>query len=107
MAQSEDIISVGNKIPEVAAVETRDPYTLVVTFTDGRTTETRMDLDKLTGVLEPMRDPDFFAMAFVDPDSKTVAWPNGVDLDPCVLYDPSLRDVQPPKRTRQASEVHE
>ncbi len=107
MAQSEDIIRVGNRIPEVAAVETRTPYILVVTFTDGKITETRMVMEELTGVFQPMRDPDFFAMAFVDPETKTVAWPNGVDLDPCVLYDPSLRDARPAERTQQASQVQE
>ena len=107
MAESEDIIRGEGDIPKVAAVDTREPYTLVVTFTDGKISETGMDVEELTGVFEPMRDPRFFAMAFVDPETNTVAWPNGVDLDPCVLYDPSLRDAQPPKRTQQASEVHE
>jgi hypothetical protein len=38
------------------------------------------------GVFEPLKNPDFFARVFVNPGSGTVAWPNGADLDPDVLY---------------------
>ena len=88
---ADDIIRVGPEIPEAVAVETCMPYTLVVTFRDGMVRETTLELETLTGVFEPMKDPQYFAQAFVDPKTRTVAWPNGIDLDPCVLYDPSLR----------------
>jgi hypothetical protein len=38
------------------------------------------------GVFEPLRDPAYFAQVRVDADLGTVAWPNGADLDPDVLY---------------------
>jgi hypothetical protein len=38
------------------------------------------------GVFEPLRDPVYFAQVRVDADLGTVAWPNGADLDPDVLY---------------------
>ena len=38
------------------------------------------------GVFEPLRDPAYFAQVHVDPDLGTVAWPNGADPDPDVLY---------------------
>lgn len=38
------------------------------------------------GVLDSLRDPVEFAGAFVDDVAGTVAWPNGVDLDPDVLH---------------------
>ena len=38
------------------------------------------------GVVEPLRDPAYFAQVRVDADLGTVAWPNGADLDPDVLY---------------------
>jgi len=34
----------------------------------------------------PLKDPDFFSQVRVDPEAGTVVWPNGVDLDPDVLY---------------------
>jgi len=38
------------------------------------------------GVFAPLRDPAYFAQVRVDPELGTVAWPNGADLDPDVLY---------------------
>ena len=87
---ADDIIRVGPEIPKVISVETRIPYTLIVTFKDGTVRETTLKPEELTGVFEPMKDPEYFVRASVDPETRTVAWPNGVDLDPCVLHDPSL-----------------
>ena len=36
------------------------------------------------GVFAPHRDPAFFARVSID--GSTIAWPNGADLDPVVLY---------------------
>ena len=33
-----------------------------------------------------MRDPAYFALVRIDPELGSVAWPNGADLDPDVLY---------------------
>jgi hypothetical protein len=33
-----------------------------------------------------MRDPDYFRLVRVDPELRTVVWPNGLDLDPEVLH---------------------
>jgi hypothetical protein len=41
---------------------------------------------KFVGVLAPLRDESYFAKVRVDPQSRMLAWPNGVDLDPDVLY---------------------
>ena len=100
-----DVIRFGSKIPEVISVETRLPYTLRVTFRDGTVRETTLKSEEMTGVFEPMKDPEYFVRAFVDPETRTVAWPNGVDLDPCVLYEPSLRESdtmsKPQKKDRK------
>ena len=39
------------------------------------------------GVFQALQDPDFFAQVSVDPEAGTLVWPNGVDLDPDVLYE--------------------
>ena len=88
---SDDIIRVGDPIPEVIFVKVLGPYTLMVSFADGHTSEIAFEETDFVGVLKPLKAPEYFAQAFVDPETKTVAWPNGVDLDPCVLRDPSLR----------------
>jgi hypothetical protein len=38
------------------------------------------------GVFEPLSDPACFAQVRVDRELGTIAWPNGADLDPDVLY---------------------
>jgi hypothetical protein len=71
-------------IVEARAVE---GYRLFIRFDDG--VEGEIDLRKLIefkGVFEPLRDPKEVAKVRADPDSGTVCWPNGADLDPDVLY---------------------
>jgi hypothetical protein len=58
-------------------------------------------LNKWRGVLEALRDPTYFAMARVDPESETIAWPNGVDLAPEPLYHEARRNpVEPASSAR-------
>lgn len=73
-----------SEIPRVVAVEVRPPYGLRLTFHDGALRD--IDLaDELWGpMFQPLRDPELFAQVCVD--HGTVAWPNGVDLDPVVLH---------------------
>jgi hypothetical protein len=68
-------------------------HVIQLTFDDGVTRE----LEFLTGsnqgtVFAPLDDPPYFAPVKVDPESRTVAWPNGLDLDPAVLHG----DFEPP-----------
>jgi hypothetical protein len=74
--------------PVVTKVEVVAPYTLEVSFLDGK--RRRVDLsENLNGdVFMPLRDPAYFARVFVDPVFHTVAWPNGADLAPEWLYEP-------------------
>ncbi len=67
-------------------VETLGGFRLRLTFSDGLVRE--LDFaDALDGpVFEQRRDPEYFATAHVDPESQTLTWPNGVDLDPDVLH---------------------
>ncbi|HET9588206.1 MAG TPA: DUF2442 domain-containing protein [Anaerolineales bacterium] len=73
-------------IIHVTNVKVVGPYSLVLTFDNG--TQKRVNLrQELYGpIFEPLRDPSFFAKAYVDPDSRTVAWPNGADFAPDFLY---------------------
>lgn len=66
----------------VASVRHLGGHRLAVSFTDG--TEREIDLGgELEGeVFEPLRDVASFAEAFVDPETRTVAWPNGADFAP-------------------------
>jgi hypothetical protein len=76
--------------PDIVTVIPRAPYTVRVIFADGEARD--VDIEPLldSKVFGPLRDPGEFAKAFVDPETRTIAWPNGADLDPDVLYDTSL-----------------
>ena len=75
------------RIPHVLAVEVPRPDVVRVTFDDGLVREWEFMSGRHEGTaFEPFNDPDFFRQARVDPECRTVVWPNGVDLDPVVLH---------------------
>jgi hypothetical protein len=74
-------------IYRVESFEVVAPYTLRVRFDDG--TEQVIDfLPVLAGELYgPLRDPSAFRQVRVDPEVRTLVWPNGADFDPATLHD--------------------
>ena len=56
---------------------------------NGDGTEGEVDLEhELDGpIFEPLRDPRYFAQFTVDPELRTVTWPNGADFAPEFLYE--------------------
>jgi hypothetical protein len=86
----------------VTAVEPVSDYTLRLTFDDG--SERVVDLaDDLWGPMgEPLRDLAFFRQVRVDPELRTIVWPNGFDLDPDVLHGRRSKDM-PPATTQQSA----
>jgi hypothetical protein len=71
----------------VRAVRPLSGFEVEVAFTDGSVR--RIDLAPfLHGpVFQPLvDDPALFRSVYVEPVGKTLAWPNGADLDPDVLY---------------------
>ena len=78
------------------------PYSLDLEFEDG--TRKRVNLRSfLWGpVFEPLKDPDYFRRAKLDPEAGTVVWPNGADVAPEHLY--SMRaEKAPQSRPRSSS----
>lgn len=72
----------------VRAVGVLPAWRLTVTFNDGITGI--VDLEGVVcssdaGIFEALRDSDFFAKAFLD--CGAIAWPNGADLAPEVMYE--------------------
>lgn len=81
-------------IYQVRAVEVLEPYTLRVQFTDN--TEQVICLKPvLAGELYgPLLDLKLFNQVAVDPEVKTLVWPNGADFDPATLHDwPEHKDA--------------
>ncbi len=63
------------------------PYQIHLRFEDG--IEGTIDLAQIitfSGIFAPLQDPAYFATVQVNPDLGTIAWDNGADLDPDVLY---------------------
>ena len=71
---------------KVLAVEPIGAHNLRLQFSDGRLVE--LDLAELLSkdgpMLEPLRDPGYFARVFLEHGCPT--WPNGLDLDAEALH---------------------
>jgi hypothetical protein len=74
-------------VNRIVKAEARENYRLWVQFDDG--SEGEIDLSDLVGkgVFERWKDPGEFANVFVDPVTRTVAWPGEIDLCPDSLYE--------------------
>ena len=66
----------------IAAVRPLSDARLWVRFDDGREGEVDLSAELTGTVFAPLRDPALFARVVVDPDTRTVTWPNGADLAP-------------------------
>jgi hypothetical protein len=75
--------------PRVVSVRPLENYSIELTFSDGFCGT--VDLGKWIvghgGVFAPLQDDTFFRRVEVDPEAKTIFWPNGVDFCPDVLYE--------------------
>ncbi len=73
-------------LPDVIEVRPLEGLKLWLRFEDGAEGVVDLADFELPGILQALKDPEFFAKAYVDPELGTVAWPGGIDLDPLVLY---------------------
>jgi len=71
----------------IVGARARPGYRLWVRFEDD--TEGEVDLSHLVGkgVFQRWADPGEFEKVFVDPETRTVAWPGGIDLCPDSLHE--------------------
>ena len=84
------------QLVDITEVEVVADHRLRLTFADGTVGEVDFTDHDWHGVLEPLRDPAFFADVRVDPEAGTVAWPNGLDLAPEPLYEEARRNPAEP-----------
>lgn len=87
-------------IYRVEPFEIVGPYTLRVGFDEG--TEQTIDFGPvLEGDLYgPLRERELFDRVGIDPEVRTLVWPNGADFDAATLHDwPELLTMQ--ARVRQ------
>ena len=77
----------GHALYRVTEVQVVGLYKISVAFDDGN----RQTVD-LAGILRgevfgPLRDQKLFAQVQIDPETHTVVWPNGADMDSETLHD--------------------
>lgn len=74
-------------VRDVIEVRPLEGYRVFLRFDDGVQGEIDLEplLSPFDGVFAPLRELARFREVFVD-DGGTIAWPNGVDLAPEILY---------------------
>jgi hypothetical protein len=70
----------------VTEVRRTNGHRLWLRFIDGAEGEVDLASELHGEVFEPLRDAAFFERAFLDPELRTVAWPNGADFAPEFLH---------------------
>ena len=83
---------------DIIEVKPEPDCCLFVRFKDGLSGRIRLRPEELTGVLAPLREPQFFNRVFID--EGAVAWPGEIDLAPDAMYHQIPSDTD---RQRQAS----
>jgi hypothetical protein len=80
-------MSSAHQIYRVLAFQIIAPYTLEVEFDDH--TKQTIDFKPVLagGLFGPLRDLSLFNGVRVDPEVRTLVWPNGADFDPETLHD--------------------
>lgn len=80
-------MSTRNRTPEVVGVAVIRPHVMRLLFGDGVVRDVQYVPGHERGsLLEALVDPSYFAQVRVDPEARTVVWPNGLDLAPEVLH---------------------
>ncbi|UTE77490.1 DUF2442 domain-containing protein [Rossellomorea sp. KS-H15a] len=71
-------------IDNVATIPEMDGW-LLIDFTD----ESKRFVDikpHMKGILEKLKDPEFFRKVYMDDELRTITWPGELDLDPDQLH---------------------
>jgi hypothetical protein len=89
-----DYVHPGKLVP-VTDVEVIGDHQLRLTFGDGVVGDVDFRREEWNGVFEPLADPACFAQVYVDPECRTLVWPNGLDMAPEPLYQAALEHQVP------------
>ncbi|BCD92658.1 hypothetical protein fh0823_27950 (plasmid) [Francisella halioticida] len=68
-------------------VQVASKNTLEVLFEDGIKGQIIFNPSRFRGVFKSLEDENIFNKVFVDREIGTIAWENGLDLAPDVMYD--------------------
>jgi hypothetical protein len=85
-----------DKLVPVTVAEVIGDHQLRLTFADGLVGDIDFTGRRWRGVSEALADSGFFAQARIDPEIRTVVWPNGYDMAPETLYELASRQSRVP-----------
>lgn len=86
------MVGPGGYIPHVTSVEVIGAHELRLGFDDGVVRDIDLSEQLWGPIMEPLKDPLYFAKVALDPEIGTIVWPNGADFAPEFLhgdYEPS------------------
>jgi Protein of unknown function (DUF2442) len=63
------------------------PHTLRITFNDGKVQVINFLLVLRGALFQPLRDLALFNQVRLDPETRSLVWPNNADFDPATLHD--------------------
>jgi hypothetical protein len=69
---------------DIVEVRAEKNHSLWLRFADGVAGIVHLNAKEFTGVLAPLRDPEFFAKVFVE--HGAASWPGEIDFAPDALY---------------------
>lgn len=72
---------------DVTSFSLINDYVLSVTFDDGAEQVINFEPVLVGEMYGPLRDHTLFRQVRLDPEVKTLVWPNGADFDPYVLHE--------------------
>jgi hypothetical protein len=85
------------KLVHVTSVEVLHDYVVRLGFSDGCAGELDLGPSLGRGVFEPLAtDYALFRQVTVDPEARTLVWPNGADMAPEVLHLDAAKDCPDP-----------
>jgi Protein of unknown function (DUF2442) len=73
-------------LPAVVDARYAGGYRVWLRFADGLTGEIDLSAELWGPVFEPLRSVETFAKVHLEPDTDTIAWPNGADFSPSWLH---------------------
>jgi Protein of unknown function (DUF2442) len=76
-----------HQIFKITSLKLTGTYSFIVSFDDNTSQEIDLNGMLYGELYEPLNNPDFFKQVRIDPEIKTLVWPNGADFDPAVLHD--------------------
>ena len=75
-----------HEIHYVEDVKVLGDHTLELTFEDGLTKVVDLSETFWGELFIPLEDPKYFRQVRLNPEIRTIVWPNGADFDPDTLY---------------------